>query len=191
MTDDFDKWCKLWDKAQKDGIFEDAPKPPIPTSLTSDPSFFGPINTHHSNSVKDCDSQYWNDVFDLMTGNDPQVINEEKKESTKEVLKKSAEAIARSPNPIQASSAGEDQDLSPGSLGLTYGENDIEKLTELKLQLHDLTSKMASFIGDGKNKQLENKISVLKKKIDEFSSELSRSLGDKKSVQGSEIAPEK
>ena len=196
MQDDFNKWCDLWDKAQKDGIFDDAPKPPSPSPQTSDAaSFFGLVNTHSTNTVRDCDAQYWNDVYELTKNNDPQPRYDNgeellQEETTKSVLGKSADAIARSPNPIHPASVGTDQDLTPGSLGLTFSEKDIEELSELKLQLHELTSKMASFEGEGKKaKQLESKLTALKKKIDEFSDELTHSLGDKKNTQGVELSP--
>jgi hypothetical protein len=188
MDDEFNKWCDLWDKAQEDGVFKDAPKPLTPTPQTSEPeSFFGLVNSHPSTNARDCDVQYWNDVYELSKSGDPQLIQEQK-ESIKNVVKKSADDIVRSPNPITASSAGTDQDLTPGSLGLTFSEKDLEELAGLKLQLHDLTSKMASFSAKG-GKQLESKIAALKEKIDEFSSELTHSLGDKKSTQGIEVAP--
>lgn len=187
MQDDFNKWCDLWDKAQAEGIFKDASKLPVPTPQTSDQSFFGPIDTHHDgNGIRDCDTQYWNDVYELSKGGDPQLLQE----GVKDVLKTSADAIVRSPNPITPSSVGTDQELTPGSMGATFSEKDIEDLTAMKLQLHELTSKMASY--DMKNnKQLEAKLVAMKKKIDEFSDELSRSLGEKKSNQGQgiEVAP--
>lgn len=187
MQDDFNKWCDLWDKAVADGVFEDAPKPLTPTPQTSDPaSFFGPVNSHPTSDVRDCDAQYWSDLYER---GEPQLFQEEK-ESVKSVLQNATDAIVRSPNPITASSVGADQELTPGALGMTFSERDIEKLTQLKLELHELTSKMAAFEGEGKKaKKLESQLVALKKKIDEFSSELSRSLGDKKSVQGVELAP--
>ena len=184
MDADFNKWCDLWAKAQEDGIFKDADKPPTPSPQTSDPeSFFGLVNSHPSSDVRDCDTKYWNDVYDMSMGEEPKLFQE----GTKEVLKKSTNSVARSPNPIPQYSVGTDQELTPGSLGLTFGEKDLEALAELKLQLHDLTSKMAAFEGRG-GKQLESKITSLKEKIEEFSSELSRSLGEKKSTQGIEVA---
>lgn len=185
MQDDFNKWCDQWDKALEQGIFKDAPKPHVPTSQIEPGSFFGLRNTHSQPEVNDCDVEYWKQVHELSTGQ-PSLLQEQLVVDTKAIAKY-AQAAARSPNPVRANTIGKDQNLEPGPLGVTFSEKDIETLSELKLQLYELTSKMATFEGEGESaKKLESQIVNLKDQIDEFSDTLGQTLAG--CTQGTEIS---
>lgn len=69
---DFLDWCDKWDKAQEAGIFDDAPKPHVPTQNVADHSFFGPTDTKTADVVKDVDAEYWSQVYQVSTGQEPE-----------------------------------------------------------------------------------------------------------------------
>ena len=91
-------------------------------------------------------------------------------------LAKTVKSAAAAPNPIRLHSVGADQDLSPGSLGLTFTPEDVENLAEMKVKLHALQDELNSFEGRGKNaKKFEGQITSLKEKIDELSTAMTQS----------------
>lgn len=224
IDDSLNHFLNLWDKAVEKGVFGETPKGPVTTPQTANTSFFGPVDSKPSNTARESDVQYWNDVYGRVSGGDVQVFNEAKKakgaekeekpefkqdkaakeekevkntiksepkEDDEKTLKKSAKSMARAANPVSAASVGKDQEMSAGSLGSTFGEEDLEELAELKKKLHDLTSKYASFVGDEKgDKKLQTKIDALKLQIDELSDQMCQSLGDKKTVKGKEVSPQ-
>ena len=187
---DFDKWKDLWAKAQEDGVFNDAEHMTTPTTRTADLSYFGPINANPTSDVQDTDVKYWQQVY-AMSGHqgmapDPfkagdQLIAEERaaRKVEKALLNEAAEeaeaakvakAIIRSPNPIHTGTVGKDQDLTPQSLSLTFTEEDIETLHELKIQLHNAQAVLIGQEIEGKaTKGDESKIANLKDKIDALS----------------------
>lgn len=168
---DFDSWCEKWEQAQKDGVFDNADTGPRVTPMQGAESFYGPIDTVPSDAPADADAQYWNNLHKLADPHsykDPVVLAEA--HGTKEEKKKVALGVADSPNPIRATSVGTDQDIDPGPLGLTFTPEDLEKLSEMKIKLHDLQGKLNNAEGLGKSgKQYETKIQSLKNQIDELS----------------------
>ena len=158
--DDFDNWVDKWDKALQSDIFKDAPKPPSTSKHTSDDSFFGLQQSNQTDSIQSSDSEYWRAINAVADGGvDMQRIDE-------------ADAISVSlPNPIRKSTEGKDQDLEPNSLGLTFTEDDIKKLEEMKIKLHELQSKIAAM----DEKDYSSQISAMISKIDELSDKMGQS----------------
>jgi len=86
------------------------------------------------------------------------------------------QAIMDSPNPIQPTSVGVDQDIkNPNSMSATYSVGDLERLEGLKLKLHGLLDKLNTMEGLGKSAtKLESQITSLNKQIDDLSDSLSK-----------------
>jgi hypothetical protein len=61
--DNFDKWVDQWERAQKEGIFDDAPKPPVPTQNYAADDFFGNNRPQPGSTLRDVDANYWNKVY--------------------------------------------------------------------------------------------------------------------------------
>jgi hypothetical protein len=184
FKDSIDKWADMWEKAQKEGIFKDAPKPHIPSPQTAVDSFFGGSDNKPSERLDEVDAKYWKAVAKLSDNHSfkPELISEvlkEKKVDEAVIAKKDvsdmANAVASSANPIRHSSTGSDQEMNDKSLGNTFSPEDIKALEELKFKLHDLESKLNSFEGKGDNgKKFESQIASVKKKIEELSDALSK-----------------
>lgn len=93
-------------------------------------------------------------------------------------LKESLNHKSSPSNPIARDTLGCDQNMNPQSLGQTYSEDDLIKLSELKKDLYDLESKLMTSMGfgDDKNqKKIENKIQSLKKEIHKISDDCGKS----------------
>lgn len=186
QQDDFDKWTNMWDKAQRDGVFKDAPKPPQPAHQNT-PDFFGQNPTVDLPPVDAPDSEYWRQVYDLSqhSGQAPDLL-QEKFESQEEVKRQKAKIhiegdlgkyyskMARSANPIHPASVGKDQEpIVNQNWGV--GGKEVDKLAELKLQLYDLESKLNAREGVGEvkgSKSMLEKLERLKDEIDELSDSL-------------------
>jgi hypothetical protein len=168
QKDNIDKWADMWDKAQADGIFPEAPEPQTVSPYTADDSFFGLQTTNPTEAPASPDTDYWNNLHQM---NEPR----------KEELLRDATDLGQSwtdpktkgkkypPNPVKVDSGGKDQKLKPKQLGVTFDEEDIEKVIEIKSKLHDLGSKLAADPHEG-NKKIESQIETLKKQLDELSS---------------------
>lgn len=81
----FDDWVDMWEKAQSDGTFNDAPKPPAPTNPGS---FFGMqyAGADADMPPEDAETAYWNQVYqrsnnagDAPDIGSPEVLQEQKK----------------------------------------------------------------------------------------------------------------
>lgn len=183
MSDHADlmKWCQQWDDAQTKGIFkDDTPQLPTLNKKNSDNSFFGMCNSHSEDDIPTNDSDYWKQVLAM---SDPEYREEMLNENKN--VGNVAKAIAQSPNPVRPHSVGKDQDLSPQSLGLTFSEQDVEELADLKLQLHALQDKLNSFESRGQNsKKFESQIKTLKRKIDELSDAMTQTFPNALGQQG-------
>jgi len=187
FKDSIDGWTEKWEKAQEEGIFDDAPSYMKPSAQTADDaSFFGLQNTHGSDSVPAADAEYW-DTLHKASG-DPSVITETlRKKAINEADKAErgqiANAVGQAPNPIRQASTGEDQDMSPETLGVTYSDEDLDSLAELKKELHALEDKMNTADGLSKNStKVEKQISNLREKVSELSDSLDK--GHEMSQQG-------
>ena len=185
QKDQLDKWADMWDKALEKGIFDDGPGPPIPSPHTSDDSFFGLKNTNPTAEIKDADSEYWAGLHNTpeLGGHGERLLQEQKKKDVRE-----ATDIASSwtdpktskkypANPLPTDTGGKDQALEPAQLGVTFDEKDIEKLIDIKNQLHELENKIiVASVGGKSTKSVETQIENLKKKLDKLSSSLSHSI---------------
>lgn len=177
--DSIDMWADIWEKAQKDGIFDDAPKAPVPASQTSDNSFFGLSQSNSGNDLNNVDTDYWKQVYDLSAqGRDhDEIMQEMLKPDTnrplvtdKEELGKMTSRMAASPNPIPAWTVGPDSQPLPGETAPSYTEEDLNKLSTLKGKLHDLQDKVATLEAKGeKAKKFDEQMSSLMKQIDALS----------------------
>jgi hypothetical protein len=177
--DSIDKWEEMWAKAQADGIFKDAPKPPMPSPQTADDSFFGPKDTKPTERLDEVDAKYWLAVAKLSDTHSfrPELIPELLKEThmDKKQLGDIADTVAHAANPVRAGSTGPDQEMVDKSLGNTFTPEDLQALSDLKLKLHDLESKLSSFEGRGDNgKKFEAQITAVKNKINELSDALNK-----------------
>ena len=63
-----------------------------------------------------------------------------------------------------------DQELKPGPLGLTFSEEDIKKLEEMKVKLHELENKIAAMDDKG----YESEVKAMIEKIGEISDKMCR-----------------
>lgn len=187
LGDEFDKFVSQWEKAQADGVFEDAPKPPTPPA--QDPDFFGNYRPNKDvTDIKDVDSDYWNHVYKLSrhSGDSPdpfeelQPMNEDDR-ATKFTLVKTTKSDNKSSskitdelgglsNPGSRSNRGEDQArrVTPN----WAGGDEIQELQAMKMNLEQLESKINAAEGLGnmkKMKSLMTKMESLRKQIDELS----------------------
>lgn len=166
QKNELDDFINKWEDALEKGLF-DAPKIPEVNPQTSNNSFFGFSNTNPSEAPSMTDNEYWKAIHTATDDHSVigEVINESEHKSTPT-------------NPVSRDTVGCDQKMSPQSLGLTYSEEELEKLTELKKELYDLESKLMTSMGfgDDKNqKKLESKIESVKKEIHDLSDSMGRS----------------
>ena len=167
QKDEFDNFVDKWEKAQQAGIFKDADMPAV-NPQTSSSSFFGFTQSNPTDAVNTTDNDYWKAIYSASTDFTPlnnEVINEE-------VDHKSVPS-----NPVARDTMGQDQELKPQPLGLTYNEEDLKKLDELKRELFALENKLLTSMGfgDDKNqKKYQTQIESMKKEINKLSDEMGR-----------------
>jgi len=162
MRTDLEKYADQWDKALKDGVFDDAPKPAVP----SHGDWFG-----HSSNVADTEIDYSDaDYWSQLAGGDE--LLQEETEPTPAELKKMVSRMANSNNPVHPNSLGNDQDVVVTQNWGTGGE-EIEELAEMKIKLEQLESRLNAEEGMGKSgKSISEQIKGLKKQIDDLSNSL-------------------
>ncbi len=198
-----EKWAQIIEKATADGKFKNAANV-TPSPKTSEESFFGLHNTHPTDRPSAEDVKYWNQVSKkaenpsvLNEAIDPNLAKEWRRqcglstptdkvvvESTEDVANV-AKAIAQTANPIRQHTAGKDQALEPGPLGLTFSEEDIKNLDALKIQLYEMECKLNAFESRGANaSKFEKQIQSLKEKIDALSTAMTQSFPYSISPQG-------
>jgi len=168
QSKEFDNWCDMWEKAQDKGLFNDAPHAPELNRKTSQESFFGPQNTNPTEGPSAADAEYWNNVNQMAQGEKPELLQEGKLQDYKR-------GRGYPPNPMYQYSQGKDQELAPRQLDVTFDEEDIEELSDMKKELHELESQISANDVNGKStKKLETQIANLKKRIDELSTSMGR-----------------
>jgi len=181
--DQLEDWAKKYQDALDNGILESPKEAEYVTPQTSDHnSFYGMQNTKASSEIRDADAQYWNKIGQVMDydGNlDGDLVDLISESDDKKELSQSAAAIASSPNPVRVASVGVDQD-SETSMGQTWTPEDLNKLNDLKIQLHDIESKLASLEDDSDKVKYES----LKKQISELSDNLGKTFPKAISSQG-------
>lgn len=168
MQSDLNKYAKIWDDALQKGIFNDAPKQNLDAEKTQDTDFFGQYLTPEYDKEKplnEVDTKYW----DLVSRKaDPLFVESREKES-----KLSTDAIANAHNPIAPNTVGKDQDVNVTQNWAIGGEQ-IQQLEKLKIELHDLESKLNTILSkeEEEPKSFQSKIDSLKKEIDKLSDSL-------------------
>jgi hypothetical protein len=165
QKDELDDYVSKWEKAQADGLFDKDKMPPVnPETATG--SFFGFVQTNPTDNPSLSDNEYWKAISSAADDHDNiTTINESKNLEHKDFPS----------NPLNSDSVGCDQKMSPQSLGQTYTEEELIKLSDLKKDLYELESKILKKKGFGDNKDLdkmESKISLLKRQIHELSDEM-------------------
>lgn len=100
---DFGDWVDMWEKAQTDGVFKDAPKPPRPAGSLD---FFGQYPTLDTDIPADApDTEYWRQVYDRSVDSGdapdlaaPSVFTEQKKpEKSKKPVEKPSKSRSTPP----------------------------------------------------------------------------------------------
>lgn len=176
--EDFAGWCDMWEKAEKD----------MPPSYRPHPAaemaggWLGPQTADQDVDIRDVEAKYWSEVMYLTESRhgDFGVLSESP--LSKGELGSGAKAIAQTPNPIRQASIGPDQDSTPRSLGMTFTPADLEVLSDMKVRLHDLESKLSATLGRGEaGTQFEAKITAMRRKINELSDML---------TQGADVLPQ-
>lgn len=195
IREDFDTWMDQWDKAQKDGVFDDAAKPITPTPQNYADDFFGTHRPAEKTSIRDVDAEYWNQVYKMSKGEDsfdhegmtgePVTIQEDAPVDKKELVKTTksdnksvaniTDDLGGLANPVHASQRGHDKydKVTPNWAG---GE-DLVELHNLKVSLQELEDKVASAPMQPDKKVLAQ-IKSLWTKINELSDSLNPDFRD-------------
>ena len=158
--EDFDDFVDKWEKALQSDIFKPSPQLPSTAPQTSQNSFFGLHQANPTDTINSSDAEYWKAIHAVSDGVDSPM------ERIDELF--SVKSIVMNPNPIRKGTEGKDQDLSDKSLGLTFSEEDIKNLADMKIKLHELENKVASMI----DKDYSSQIKELIEKIDNLSDKM-------------------
>lgn len=169
FKDDIENWAQIYEKAQKDGVFDDE-KDAVPSAQTSTNSYFGLVQTNSSPEIKDADAAYWNAVHTLPDMDNDEVLQEMFKLNN----------LPITDNPVPVWTVGKDQDSQPGVNQPVYSDEDFKNLEELKINFYNTGSKIAEMVAKGKDaKPLETKLESIKKQIDNLSDEINTTYGNK------------
>jgi len=133
--DQFDNWTKQWEKAQADGVFKDAPKPPQPKSQVD---FFGQFPTLDTpQRPNQSDAEYWRQVYDLSRGGagalpgdpgNPEVLQEENKPDLRPFVKMDVAdkaTVRKGPQGMNDWPKGQDPNMSKMARGLAHSANPV------------------------------------------------------------------
>jgi hypothetical protein len=193
---DLQGWADQYQKAVEEGIFDKPDLGPSVSKQNQKTDFFNMnIDIDHTDNNQDNDqdtetnalnedAKCWSELFKLTNrwkrpseGTIKQPSTKVIKENLSIDTKSYTKDMASSANPIRPSSLGKDNgDGNPAAFGTTYGVNELEKLEDLKVKLHNLIDKLNGFDVSGQNgNKLENQIQSMKKQIDEISDGLSKS----------------
>lgn len=203
MREDFEKWQDQWDKAIEDNIFQDAPKPPVPSSEVGASDFFGNYRPGDETSLNDVDGEYWDrvyklsnqqhnfspdpldDVQDEILTEDVPTVDASKPQNKplrdlpgKEPLSVKGAELSNTANPIYPPTRGEDQRnrVTPDwSTGPQLSE-----LVNMKYNLYELEVKLnanpnfGAMTGDTDAvKKIQDQINDLKMRLNHLSNSLS------------------
>lgn len=171
FKDDMEKYTAKWEKALEDGVFDDKDqKIPHLNQQTSKNSFFGFSDTNPTKEPALTDSEYWKAINSASEDHAPP-------HSLNEVIAESTDHKKSPSNPQSKDSLGMDQELKKQSLGVTYTQEELNKLAEIKQKLYDLESKMLNSLGMGDNEgagKFNKQIQKVKKELNELSDEIGR-----------------
>jgi hypothetical protein len=175
ILNDLDKYSKMWDDAQKNGLFKQEEKPVNDDEESLGGSFFGMNFSSDVDSVapiNEVDSKYWSQVAKLadQSNFDPLQL-----EDTKEIGNIS-NTVANAHNPVIPSTVGKDQDVNVKQNWAVGGKEYFE-LAEMKVKLEQLEGKLSSLFDDSEkdSKNIQSQINNIKSKIDDLSNSLSGS----------------
>lgn len=182
FRDDIERLSNQWEKALKQGIFDDVKKQSN-NNGDSEVDFFGQMPTVHNTEIKDGDVSKWNDVMSTLNNRetssfDDGMLNEEATPSKKKV-KKHANKMANTNNPVYPNTKGKDSKIKPNTN--FAGGSKIDKLIDLKNKLHDLKVQLTKGDNLGKNvDKIENSVDKMSREIDKLSDMLNGSIIDNK-----------
>ena len=187
MMDDINKYAKIWDSALAKGIFNDAPRPPVPAEPEASADFFGQLKTDDYDMfspLNEGETKYWAEVSKSAAGRAAyhMPLNEER-EVDKKSIKKASNRLGSTFNPVYNNTVGKDQDLgTPVKVTKNWGVGgkELNDLEDLKKRLYDLEvdlNKSGIIKAEkGKKKTTESTIlksmEDLKNDIDELSDKL-------------------
>lgn len=194
MMDDIDKYAKIWDAAQGQGIFADVPKP-RQVGSDEEASFFGAdffgqnISAEYDmdTPLNEVDAKYWLEVSKTADPNRP--LMEAAPADEKKVVKVSKK-MADDHEPIRRDTIGKDQqrdekkddafddeNTTPVARNWAVGGKEYKQLEELRKRLHDLEHNLSFIMGKGDSESkiasAKDKIKKLKSDVDELSDSLS------------------
>lgn len=157
---EFDNFVNMWDKALEKGIFKAEEMPKV-NSQTAQSSFFGFTNTNPTEEINKTDNDYWNAIYNTSSdhASGTNVLNEEEHRTIPS-------------NPQARDSLGSDQDMKSQQLGVTYSNEDLEKIAEIKKELYELEVKYNTSMGFGdykSQKKLQSQIESKKQELDKLS----------------------
>jgi hypothetical protein len=168
FKNDIDKYSAIWEKALKDGIFDSAEvntnkNDGNPVDEPND--FFGLHCDVVDIPLNESEGRNWNAIYRASVN---EVVNEEKS-SVKKKLGNVAKSVANAFNPVQAQTVGKD-----ATSDVDGDEADLEKLSKMKVSLHDLKSRINSkeARADKRFPAMEKKLADMEKEIDALSDSL-------------------
>lgn len=170
MRSDLEKYQDQWEKALADGVFDgaedDAPKAPVQNN------WFGYSPDLSKTEINDTEADYWKRVLAGEEEIGDEGLLSEESEPTKDELKKMSARAANTHNPVSLQTLGNDQDVVV-TQNWGVGGKEIEELTEMKVKLEQLESRLNAEEGMGnKGKGISEQINALKKQIDDLSNSL-------------------
>jgi protein subunit release factor A len=164
IRSDLEKYTDQWEKALKDGVFDDAPKSPSPRHT----DWFGHSTSASETEINDEEAEYWKQMMD----EGGEELIQEENEPTKDQLKKMNSRLANSHNPVHPDNLGNDQDVIVNQ-NWAVGGKEIEELAEMKVKLEELESRLNADEAMLKpTVKVTEQIKNLKKQIDELSNSL-------------------
>jgi hypothetical protein len=202
---EFDDWVAQWEKAQSDGTFENAPKPPVQNNN----SFFGMNYSTEDSDLPpgDADTQYWNQVYQRSdhSGQAPDIAAPEEMltETKKKPVEKKPEPPKKKVKPLPERRPLNEEAVDPNIKKIVKGNQNspnpiyyysagkdqephvtpnftdgpkMRELIDLKLKVHALEGKVNTMIGEGKPDTQVDKVERELRKIREKLDELSDTL---------------
>ena len=194
MMDDINKYAQIWDSALAKGIFADAPKPPAPSEPEASADFFGQLKTDvydMDGVLTEGESKYWAQIAKSAAQRTPyhMPLNEER-DMDAATVKKHANRLGSTFNPVYPNTVGKDQDLgTPVKVTQNWGVGgkELNDLEDLKKRLYELEVKLSQsgIIKPEKGKKKGGAESTilkgmedLRKDIDELSDKLNGNRAD-------------
>lgn len=197
MMDDINKYAAIWEKAQSKGIFDNAPRPPVPSEPDASADFFGQYKSDDYDidgamHLTEGEVKYWADMAKIAAVRSAyhMPLNEER-EMDSSTIKKSSNRLGSTFNPVYPNTVGKDQDLgTPVKVTQNWGVGgkELNDLADLKKRLYELEVKLSQSgiikAEKGKKKKDSGESTILKgmddlkKQIDDLSDRLNGNNSD-------------